>query len=82
MAKCPKCNKEIEYLEFYADQKCIFSLDYQGKPDYEEVPDFSTDVHYDCPECLEEVATEESDAIDILNGDEEAKEEHTEQSIL
>ena len=65
MAKCPKCEEEITYLNCKVYQPV---MQYKGKGDYDE-PDQRCDQieAYACPECDQEVANDECDADEILN---------------
>lgn len=68
MVKCPKCNKEIDYLSY--TQKCVAHGVYNG----DEYDEYSCDLADDeenlfyCPECEELLFEDEDDASDFLNG--------------
>jgi hypothetical protein len=36
MAKCPKCNVEIDYLHYYEERGFTIEIDAKGEPVYEE----------------------------------------------
>jgi len=70
---CPKCQKPIDYLINYCNnitEEYIFTLR-DGEPYYEQTDRFSgldSETIYVCPECLEELFTDEEDAIKFLKG--------------
>lgn len=71
MAKCPICESDIDHLICYwsVDEKQYFELDSQGGPDYEHIdyiPRDDDDTEYICPECGNDLAHNERDAIKFL----------------
>jgi DNA-directed RNA polymerase subunit RPC12/RpoP len=76
MPKCPKCGKEIDFLENYQYPTVDyyhFYLDSEGNPQYEYMDGFSSkddEGDYYCPECGEKLFDNEEDAIKFLKGGE------------
>ena len=70
MVKCPKCNKEIDYLNNWSSAliKYIFRINKEGYADYErtnsETAGESND--WECPECDEILFYDEQNAIAFL----------------
>jgi len=67
MAKCPKCDVEIDYLHYYEERGFTIEIDAEGKPIYEEKTERGCGK-YECPECAEELFDNEEDAIKFLKG--------------
>lgn len=69
MVKCPKCGAEIDHLE-YNETK-----DYSGSAELvdgrlnTDIRWSDSEMSFDCPECDEEVATDEDTAMSILKGE-------------
>jgi predicted RNA-binding Zn-ribbon protein involved in translation (DUF1610 family) len=73
MPKCPKCGKEIDFLKNYVSnttEEFNFSLNDKGEPVYEYVDalTYGSNSVYACPECGEDLFTNEEDAIEFLKG--------------
>jgi ribosomal protein S27AE len=74
MPKCPKCDKEIDYLEYECEEVSIYavSLSDDGdkleweRVDGETVEDQDT---YTCPKCGAEIAHHYSEAVAFLKGE-------------
>lgn len=73
VAKCPSCGEVIDHLECHERiyKQTPFKLDKKGKPKYGQATydsdgSFDDSVSYVCPECGEEVAVYQEEAIDIL----------------
>jgi len=71
--KCPKCKKEINHLHNVSAlwHQWDMTLDKEGYADYEERKSWSADREntWMCPECDEDLFTDENDAIKFLKGD-------------
>lgn len=71
MPICPNCNEEINYLNFSENKSMFGTYDLNG---YEE--DGNSDIFaegtitFSCPECDDELFTNESDAHIFLKSDE------------
>jgi len=82
MPKCPKCGKEIDYLEYYQLTwqyakarlaKGVFRNSVEYYLEYHDWKDTGIDEDggYYCPECEELIAVSEREAIEFLKkGDE------------
>jgi transcription initiation factor IIE alpha subunit len=72
MPKCPKCGKEIDFLKNYESNATLeynLSLDIEGEPQYEYVDTlFAGDSVFACPECGEDLFSNEEDAVAFLQG--------------
>lgn len=72
MAKCPNCGAEIDKLEVVARGSISwnFSLNDSGYCEYDNMligDEFDGNTYY-CPECDDELFTDEDDATDFLLG--------------
>lgn len=69
MLKCPKCEADIEYLQFFdsVSRTAQFMLGgvYEGTELLTELMDGE---EYRCPECNEILFTDEKAATDFING--------------
>ena len=74
MVICPKCNKEIDYLNSYQSGEEHSKLYIEdGEADYDfDGKGFQPDSkvnEYECPECLEVLFTSEEEAVKFLKND-------------
>ena len=65
--KCPKCNEEINWLKGYTETKYEVTLNEKGELEYDRVYEMDYVTGFECPECDEELFTQESDALEFLN---------------
>jgi uncharacterized protein (UPF0212 family) len=74
MPKCPKCEEEIDYLEYECEEVSIYivrlspsgeRLEWE-RVDSETVEESDT---YTCPECGAEIAHDYSEAVAFLKGE-------------
>ena len=72
MAKCPKCNKEIDELSYDSKVEVTqnFSLG-NGIGNYDSMDNYGdhSDEAYKCTECYETLATTKEEAINFLKCD-------------
>ena len=72
MAVCPKCKKEIDYLDYCAviHREGTFAID-DGFSTFDDdyVPLSESDYVFDCPECGEELFIHSDEAEDFLQAD-------------
>jgi predicted RNA-binding Zn-ribbon protein involved in translation (DUF1610 family) len=69
MAKCPKCGKEIDYLQAKMSDYGILRMHPDGTPSYEwscDVYGGQPDFEFKCPECGEVLFTYADEAEDFL----------------
>ena len=71
MAKCPKCNEDIDYLNFDATGTCLGYLEKgQNCTEAYDLDSLTTGVDFDnfqCPNCDEIIFFTESEAMEFLN---------------
>jgi predicted RNA-binding Zn-ribbon protein involved in translation (DUF1610 family) len=74
MAACPKCGKEIDHLNQFAqaEMRYKFTLDAKGNPVSVRLgpSEFEGEDDFECPECQELLTCDEKDAARILKGEE------------
>lgn len=66
---CPKCNKEIDYIDNIISGMNYYPLrktGNYGKPNFNGDDDI---CWYCCPNCHEEIASSHDDAVRLLNGE-------------
>jgi len=73
LPKCPKCHKEIEYLNDYSkvERRYFFTVNEKGEANYEDTGDDTPtcdDDDWECPECQTTLFTSEEEATDFLMG--------------
>ena len=75
MAKCPRCGKDIDYLQYEEIRTYAGTMTegVMGSRAQYEIDHDDVEAHYNCPHCDEELATEESVALSILKGEEESE---------
>jgi len=73
MAICPKCKEEIDYLLAYTEKKYTLELNDKEEVVYEEQGEVDYPTSFECPECLEEIFTDEAEAIGFLKEKDELK---------
>jgi ribosomal protein S27AE len=74
MPKCPKCEKEINYLEYECEEVSIYAVslsDDRDKLEWERVDSETVEEPdtYTCPECGAEIAHHYSEAVAFLKGE-------------
>lgn len=71
MVKCPKCGKDIDCLTYTAKETSYgdFRVLKEGWGEYEETENEFDVSAWFCPECVEQLFTEEADAIQFLKGE-------------
>ncbi len=76
-AKCPKCGKEIDHLNQFAQAEARFTFsigrDGNGKSHFQKHTTFeAAEEDFECPECQETLCHDEGIALSILKGEETA----------
>jgi hypothetical protein len=70
MTKCPKCKREIDYLEskYKVEYKSEFRPAHKTKQSYinEKITGSVTDLRYLCPECNQVVFKTHADALEFF----------------
>lgn len=69
MTKCFKCNKEIKYLKAYSEVVNNFEIDEQGNSYCFGNDHLEGFLNFECPECCEELFTDEIQATKFLKGE-------------
>jgi len=68
MVKCPECNKEIDWLKAYSKTKHKFKV-VGNECLTEEISQGDYLMSFECPECDEELFTDEAEATEFLMGE-------------
>jgi predicted RNA-binding Zn-ribbon protein involved in translation (DUF1610 family) len=66
MAKCPKCNKEIIYLNNYQSGESHHRLYSDGEYEEREFQPNNKTNEYECPECCEVLFIDEEHAKEFI----------------
>ena len=69
--RCPKCNKEIDWLKNYQSGEMYYMFS-DNNPNYYEEQEFQSDYKvndYECPMCSETLFTDEDKALKFLRGE-------------
>ena len=68
---CPKCKEEINWLKAYSETKYDMGLNDKGEIEYERMYDIDYFISFECPECDEELFTQEGEATEFLENKDE-----------
>ena len=68
MIKCFKCDEEINYFTAYSEVSQTYEIGKDGEPSYYGCDQCEGFTSFNCPECSEELFTNEKLAIKFLKG--------------
>lgn len=66
MPKCFKCDEEINYFIAYSEVSQTYEINKKGEPTYYGCDHLEGFTSFNCPECSEELFTDEAEAIKFL----------------
>jgi len=67
MPKCFQCDAEIKVLDAYSEVCQTYTLDKKGNPEFYGRDHLDGFTSFNCPECSEELFTDEKEAIKFLD---------------